>query len=71
MLVRNMSTGQEHDVDLEVPPQEYNDRTLLPIRVVSEALGCKVGWDELSGTVIITTADYTPQRKRKTIVIGE
>ena len=42
---------------LDVPAQALNGRTLLPLRAVSEALGCKVGWDNATKTVTITTAE--------------
>ena len=42
---------------LDVPAQALNGRTLLPLRAVSEALGCKVGWDNTTKTVTITTAE--------------
>jgi hypothetical protein len=71
MVVRNLSTSEERELTLEVPPQSYGNRTLLPIRAPLEALGCTVGWEDKSSTVVITTADYTAPRSKKTIVIGE
>lgn len=41
-------------VTLRCPAIEYNNRVLLPIRDVVEAVGGKVGWDEFSKTVTIT-----------------
>lgn len=41
-------------VTLDVPAQLINDRTLVPVRAVSEAFGCSVDWDDASQTVIIT-----------------
>lgn len=38
---------------LDVPAQLINDKTLVPIRAISESLGCYVGWDEDAKTVII------------------
>ncbi|MBR0276889.1 MAG: hypothetical protein IJQ50_00305, partial [Clostridia bacterium] len=40
-------------VTLDVPPQIINDRTLVPVRAISEALNCKVDWDDKSKTVKI------------------
>ncbi len=37
---------------LEVPPQIINQRTMLPLRFISENLGYKVDWQ--SGKIIIT-----------------
>ena len=41
-------------VNLDVPAQIVNDRTLIPLRAVSEALGCAVDWDNDARCVIIT-----------------
>lgn len=40
-------------LDLNVPAQIMGGRTVVPVRFVSEALGCRVRWDEASGTVNI------------------
>ncbi|OPY57983.1 MAG: hypothetical protein A4E55_01251 [Pelotomaculum sp. PtaU1.Bin035] len=42
-------------VYLEVPPTIMNDRTLVPLRFVSEALEARVDWDGPSQTVTITS----------------
>ena len=39
------------------PMKVVNGRTLLPIRAISEALGCAVGWDGVTKTVTINTKD--------------
>lgn len=41
-------------VNLDVPAKIISDRTVVPLRFVSEALGCTVAWDEYSKTVTIT-----------------
>ena len=41
--------------ELDVPAKIINDRTMVPARFVSEALGCKVSWDELKRRVFITS----------------
>jgi hypothetical protein len=71
MVVRNMSTNEEQIVKMDVSPQTYSNRTLLPIRAVVEAFGCKVDWNAASSTVIITTSEYKEPQKTNTIVIGE
>ena len=48
-----MVTG-EGTVQLEVPPQLINERTMLPLRAVAEAVSAKVDWDPESYTVSIT-----------------
>lgn len=40
---------------LDVPAMLYNERTLVPVRAVSEALNCNVNWDGEENTVVITT----------------
>lgn len=42
-------------VKLDVPPQIIDGRTLVPVRAVSESLDCKVDWDSVNRTVIITS----------------
>ncbi|MDR2087983.1 MAG: N-acetylmuramoyl-L-alanine amidase [Clostridiales Family XIII bacterium] len=43
---------------LDVPAQIVNDRTLIPVRFVSEALGFVVRWNETDRVVDIYSADY-------------
>ena len=38
---------------LDVPAQLINDKTMVPIRAISESLGCYVGWDQDAMTVVI------------------
>lgn len=40
--------------EIDVPAQIVNDRTLVPVRAVSESYGCLVEWDDATKTVIIT-----------------
>lgn len=47
-----MYVGEEA-VEIDVPAQLVNDRTLVPVRAISEAFGSQVTWDEASETVII------------------
>ena len=39
--------------EIDVPAQLVNDRTIVPVRAVSEAFGCAVTWDEATETVVI------------------
>jgi serpin B len=41
--------------ELDVPAKIVDDRTLVPLRAVSEAFDCTVEWDEATQTVTITT----------------
>ena len=45
---------------LDAPARMMNQRTMVPLRFVSEALGCKVDWDGSTRTVIITDATTEP-----------
>ncbi len=40
---------------LDTPAKIVHDRTFVPLRFVSEALGCKVDWDGTSQTVTVTS----------------
>ena len=42
-----------NDVELDVAPTLVNDRTMVPVRFVSETLGADVSWDDSTNTVII------------------
>ena len=47
----------ETPVTLEVAPQILNDRTMIPLRAISEAIDADVKWDGGAYAVNITTAD--------------
>ncbi|MBQ3427678.1 MAG: hypothetical protein IJH37_11150 [Clostridia bacterium] len=47
----------EDEVTLDVPAQIMNDRTMIPLRAVSEAFDCNVEWDSENYKVDITTGD--------------
>jgi len=47
--------SSEIDVNLDVPPMIVNNRTLVPLRAVSEALGADVDWCQDTQTVTITS----------------
>ncbi|MDD3653643.1 MAG: copper amine oxidase N-terminal domain-containing protein [Desulfotomaculaceae bacterium] len=44
-------------VSIDVPPRIINDRTLVPVRFISESMGCAVDWDNDARAVIITSYD--------------
>lgn len=48
-------TVNDQVITLDVPAKIYFDRTFVPLRFVSEALGCKVDWDPNLYKVYITT----------------
>lgn len=41
---------------LDVPAQLMNDTTMVPLRAISESLGCSVEWNQETSTVIIQSA---------------
>lgn len=42
------------DVWLDSPAFIYNDRTLIPVRFICEALGAQIEWDSNTKTIIVT-----------------
>lgn len=46
-------------VETDVPPMLQNDRTLVPIRAVGNALQAEIDWNENSKTVTVKKADTT------------
>ena len=38
------SLNGEH-IEMHIPPIIHNDRTMVPLRIIAEALGADVGWD--------------------------
>lgn len=49
--------GEKSELKMDVPATIYKDRTLVPIRFMSTALGMRVGWDGYFETVFIYDAD--------------
>lgn len=48
------------NVILDVPPRIVNDRTLVPLRFVGEALGANVNWDDVARRVNIVSNTSRP-----------
>ena len=61
---KNIFAPDLTEVPLAVAPQIINDRTMIPLRAISEAVGANVDWDGNAYSVIITTKNhddsYTP-----------
>lgn len=55
MSVTNLFSGETKEINLDVPPQLIDSRTLVPVRAISEALGKTVDWVDETWTVIITS----------------
>lgn len=50
----NQMYVDDREITFDVPSQIVNERTLVPIRAISESLGCSVEWDSDTQKVIIT-----------------
>lgn len=44
-------------LSFDVPPQLINDRTMVPLRTIFEALGAQVDWNSTTRTVTATRGD--------------
>ena len=53
MIVSDISAGTQEEITLDVPPQIVGDRTLVPVRAISESLGVSVDWVEETQTVVL------------------
>ena len=53
-LVTDAVNNKTRIVELDVPAQIIDGRTLVPARAISEALGNKVDWDDVNRIVLIT-----------------
>ncbi|MFZ5590550.1 MAG: stalk domain-containing protein [Bacillota bacterium] len=72
----NKANKNGQEVLLDVPAKKVNNRTLVPLRFVSEALGAKVGWDAATFTVSIeppavATQPATPPQQPATPAAGD
>ena len=47
----------EKAINFDVPPQIINDRTMVPLRAIFEAIGATVNWDEATRTVTAEKGD--------------
>ena len=61
------------ELTFDVPPQIINDRTMVPMRKIFEALDAKVAWDDNTKTVTATKDDITivMQIDNEVIFVGE
>ncbi len=56
----NQATVNGKQVTLDVPAQEINGHTMVPLRFLGEALGGVVKWDDATRTVTIVTSGQNP-----------
>ena len=54
IVVHNVITNESSVYTMDVPPLIIDGSTLVPIRAVSESMGCTVDWDGDTTTVTIT-----------------
>ena len=55
MIVSDILAGTQEEITLDVPPQIVGDRTLVPVRAISESLGVSVDWVAETQTVVLTS----------------
>ena len=53
------ATVDGKSVTLDVPATIVNDRTMVPVRFISESMGAKVDWDNDTNTVIVQRGQTT------------
>ena len=58
----NKITVNGNAVELDVPAQIVNDRTMVPVRAVAEAFDCEVSWNGYQKYVIITPSGQQPYK---------
>jgi hypothetical protein len=56
-LNNNIMTVNGSNIEMPVPPQLVNGRTLVPVRAVSEGMAANVEWNAAASTVVITTGE--------------
>ncbi len=54
MIVSDVATSEENKITLDVPPIIVDNRTLVPVRAISEGLGVKVDWIAETKTVLLS-----------------
>lgn len=59
-FAKQVGNGEAQYIELDQPPVAINNRTLVPVRAVSESFDCNVNWDAAGNRVLITTAGGSP-----------
>lgn len=59
----------EEKTELDVPATIVNGRTLIPARFISEALGCEVGWDNTTRTVMISRSKIDMKNSNNEFIV--
>ena len=55
---------------MDVPARMSNDRTMVPLRFLSENLGYDVQWDEETKTAAITTKSPQTQTSQAGVILN-
>lgn len=63
--------GETRTVETDAAAYAANNRTYVPVRVVAEAAGCNVGWDNDDRTVLIDDVDALLAANTETYTIME
>jgi len=56
-------SADKSEITLDAAPRIMNDRTMIPLRAISEALKADVEWDGDTRTISIFTSDYEPDNE--------
>ncbi len=59
-------------IPLDVPAMLHNDRTLVPLRAISESFECRVEWDDATSTVRIYSKnfiDFSEEAEQTTVKV--
>ena len=64
---KSIFSADREDKTLDVAAQIINDRTMIPLRAVSEAFECNVEWDGDAREVIITTKEFSEMMANESV----
>lgn len=60
-----IKSGKSEKIKLDSKPIILNNRTMVPLRFISESLDKQVGWDSLNQTAVIIDYDYFLEKIKK------
>jgi N-acetylmuramoyl-L-alanine amidase len=65
------ATVNGSQTNMDVPAMIINDRTMIPLRFVSESLACGISWDDASRTAFITSPQISKTASIDSVVIKD
>lgn len=71
LIIGGVAYKNGQEVQLSVPAKIIEGRTMVPLRFVSEALGCQVAWDGTTQIITITSISGTGIIKVHFIDVGQ